>query len=84
MHSLYLITHCKLSSAKDLIYKEIEVPVRAEGNKIVEVASGKVVGTSSSAEKAKAAARVRNAIHLSNWRTRKGPKKPRYEGGDHS
>jgi hypothetical protein len=57
------------------------MPVRAEGNKIVEVASGKVIGHSKTAERAKAAARVRNAIHFSNWRPGKGPKRPVKEGG---
>jgi hypothetical protein len=59
------------------------MPVRAEGNKIVEVEGGKVVGHSANPEMAKAAARVRNAIHFSNWRPTKGPKKPVHEGGDH-
>lgn len=37
------------------------MPVVARGKKIVEKATGKVVGTSTSAEKAKSAARARNA-----------------------
>lgn len=57
------------------------MPVRAEGKKIVEVASGKVIGKSDSTEKAQAAARVRNAIHFSNWRPTRGPKKMVREGG---
>jgi hypothetical protein len=57
------------------------MPVRAEGNKIVEVSSGKTVGKSANSERAKAAARVRNAIHFSTWRPTKGPKKPVNEGG---
>lgn len=57
------------------------MPVRAEGNKIVEISTGKVVGHSKSPDIAKKAARVRNAIHFSNWRPTKGPKKPVHEGG---
>lgn len=57
------------------------MPVRAEGKNIVEVASGKVIGKSDSVEKAQAAARVRNAIHFSNWRPTKGPKLAVKEGG---
>jgi hypothetical protein len=57
------------------------MPVRAEGNKIVEIATGKVVGKSKDASMAKKAARVRNAIHFSNWRPTKGPKKPVHQGG---
>jgi hypothetical protein len=58
------------------------MPVRAEGNNIVEISTGKVIGKSSSPEKAQAAARVRNAIHFSNWKPTKGPKRPVKEGGD--
>lgn len=36
------------------------MPVHTEGKKIVETATGKVVGTSTSTEKAKAASRIRN------------------------
>lgn len=52
------------------------MPVEARGTKIVEKATGKVVGTSKTPERAKAAARVRNAIAYSTWRpTRKTPKR---------
>ncbi len=39
------------------------MPVKAVGKKIVEIATGKVVGTSSSPAKAKRAATVRNMAH---------------------
>jgi hypothetical protein len=57
------------------------MPVRAEGNKIIEISTGKVVGHSKDAATAQAAARVRNAIHYSNWKPSKGPKKMVKEGG---
>lgn len=43
------------------------MPVVAKGKKIVEKATGKVVGHSTSAAKAKSAARARNAS-LHGWR----------------
>lgn len=57
------------------------MPVRAEGNKIIEISTGKVIGHSKDSASAKAAARVRNAIHYSNWKPSKGPKKMVREGG---
>lgn len=52
------------------------MPVEARGREIVEKATGKVIGKSKSAEMAKRAARVRNAIHFSTWRpTQRGPKR---------
>jgi hypothetical protein len=73
-----------IDSPNDLMDKEFtNMPVHAEGTKIVETSTGKVVGKSANPEKAKAAARVRNAIHFSNWRPTKGPKKLVKEGGDY-
>jgi hypothetical protein len=43
------------------------MPVTTRGKKIVEKATGKVVGTSKSPAMAKKAARVRNAV-LHGWR----------------
>jgi len=51
------------------------VPVAARGKEIIEKATGKVIGHSKTVEKAKAAARVRNAIHFSTWRPTHGPKR---------
>lgn len=65
----------------NLVKRGIIVPVRAEGNKIVEIATGKIVGRSKTPEKAQAAARVRNAIHFTNWRPTRGPKRAVKEGG---
>lgn len=42
---------------------------------IVEKEGGKVVGHSTSEEKAKAAVRVRNAIHFGTWTPKRGPRK---------
>lgn len=47
------------------------MPVKQVGKKIVEVATGRVVGKSKSVKKAKAAARIRNAAHFAKM---KGPK----------
>lgn len=47
------------------------MPVKARGKKIVEVATGRVVGTSTSAAKAKRAARARNAARHGWKPTRK-------------
>lgn len=50
------------------------MPVKAKGKKIVEAATGRVVGTSTSAAKAKSAARARNAA-MHGWKpTGKGRK----------
>lgn len=52
------------------------MPVEARGKKIVEKATGRVVGHSKTEERAKSAARVRNAVTHSTWRpTRRGPKR---------
>jgi len=52
------------------------MPVEARGKKIIEKATGKVVGHSKSEAMAKSAARVRNAIHFSTFKpTKRGPKK---------
>lgn len=51
------------------------MPVKAKGNQIVEIETGKVIGHSKTPERAKAAARVRNAIHFSTWRPTNGPKR---------
>jgi hypothetical protein len=51
------------------------VPVRADGTKIVEKKTGKVIGHSKTPELAKKAARVRNAIHYSTWKPPRGPKR---------
>lgn len=56
------------------------MPVEARGNEIVEKETGKVIGKSDNPEKAKAAARVRNAIHFSNWKPTRGPKRPSHGG----
>jgi hypothetical protein len=47
------------------------VPVKAVGKKIVEVATGKVVGHSTSKRKAQAAAAARNAAHKAKKAHRK-------------
>lgn len=50
------------------------MPVIARGNKIIEKATGKVVGTSKSAGKAKAAANIRNAITEGGFKPKRVPK----------
>jgi hypothetical protein len=50
------------------------MPVIAKGNKIIEKDTGKVVGTSKTAGKAKAAANIRNAITECGFKERKVPK----------
>jgi len=50
------------------------MPVRAVGNKIIEKATGRVVGVSKNAKNAKAAARIRNAITEGGFKPRKVPK----------
>ena len=57
------------------------MPVEARGNKIYEKKTGKEVGRSKSPEMAKRAARVRNAVHFSDWRPAKGPKRKTQSGG---
>lgn len=53
------------------------MPVEAKGNKIVEKATGKVVGHSKSPEMAKRAARTRNAVVYGGFKpTKKGRNKP--------
>lgn len=51
------------------------MPVEARGKEIIEKESGKVIGHSKDEATAKKAARVRNAIHFSNWRPTRGPKR---------
>ena len=57
------------------------MPVEARGNKIIEKKTGRVVGTSKSAEMAKRAARTRNAIVYGGFKPtrekRKGPARTR-------
>ena len=48
------------------------MPVKAVGKKIVEVATGRVVGTASSAANAKASARIRNAAHRKKRKGKRG------------
>lgn len=52
------------------------MPVEARGKKIIEKATGKVVGHSKTEERAKAAARTRNAVHFSTFKpTRRAPRR---------
>ena len=53
------------------------MPVHAEGNKIIETATGRLVGRSKTPEQAKRAAQVRNAIVYGGFKPTKkrGPKR---------
>ena len=57
------------------------MPVIARGKKIIEKETGKVVGMSKTAGKAKAAANIRNAITEGGFKPRKVPKGRRQNAG---